>query len=417
MHPHTMSVDRLVVVGASLAGMRAAQAARRAGYEGELIVIGDEEHLPYTRPPLSKELLAGAHEAERTALPGRDRFEADWRLGRAATGLDRVRKVVILDGGEELAYDRVVLATGSRAREWSGDGAGLEGVFTLRRIEDALALRAAIGTGTRLAIVGAGFIGCEVAATATGLGAQVTVIDVAGHPLVPLGPRLGARWADRHAQAGVTLRLGAGVSELAGRDGRFHAVRLADGSEVEADIVLIALGVRLNTEWLAGSGLELDGAGAVVCDATLSTSDPDVLAAGDIASWPHPLAAGERIRVEHWTVAAEHGALAGANALLDPPEREAHTAAPFFWSDQYDLKIQAAGLPGAAGELVLIEQDPENGRFVAAGARDGRLIGVVGVGAVSRIAWYRRQLDSGAAWDDVVAAVAADEKALGPGEL
>lgn len=411
-----MSVDRLVVVGASLAGMRAAQGARRAGFEGELIVIGDEQHLPYTRPPLSKELLAGAHEVDRTALPGRDRFEADWRLGRAATGLDRARKVLVLEGGEELAYDRLVLATGSRAREWPGEGAGLEGVFTLRRIEDGLALQAAIGPGVHLAIIGAGFIGCEVAATATGLGAQVTLIDVAERPLVPLGDRLGARWADRHAQAGVSLRLGSGVDELSGHDGRFHAVRLADGSEIEADIALVALGVRLNTEWLAGSGLELDDAGALVCDATLTTTDPDVLAAGDIASWPHPLAGGERIRVEHWTTAAEHGALAGANALLDPQERTPHTAAPFFWSDQYELKIQAAGLPARADELVLIEQDPDDGRFVAAGARDGRLIGVVGVGAVSRIAWYRRQLDSGAAWDEVVAAVAADEKALGPGE-
>lgn len=413
-----MSVDRLVIVGASLAGMRAAQAARRAGHEGELVVIGDEPHLPYTRPPLSKELLSGAHEPERTALPGRDRFEADWRLGRAATGLDRGRKVVVLDEGEEIGYDRLVLATGSRARDWPGPGAGLDGVFTLRRIEDSLALREVLAPGVRLAIVGAGFIGCEVAATASARGVEVTMIDVAEHPLVPLGRRLGRRWSERHADAGVDLRLGTGVSELAaGADGSFAAVRLADGSEITADVALIALGVRLNTEWLAGSGLELDDAGALVCDATLTTADPDVLAAGDIASWPHPLAGGERIRVEHWTTAAEHGALAGANALLDAGGREPHTAAPFFWSDQYDLKIQAAGLPGIADELVLVEQDPESGRFVAAGARDGRFVGVVGVGAVSRINWYRRRLDAGASWDEVLAAVAADDKALGPGEL
>lgn len=414
-----MSVDRLVVVGASLAGMRAAQAARRAGYEGELIVVGDERHRPYTRPPLSKELLSGAHDAERTALPGRDRFDADWRLGHAATALDRERKVVVLEDGAEVGYDRLVIATGSRARTWPGPGAGLDGVFTLRRIEDSLALREAIAPGVRLAIVGAGFIGCEVAATARGLEAEVTLIDVAEHPLVPLGATLGTRWAERHAAAGVELRLGTGVDELVGDEhGRFRAVRLAGGEEVEADIALVALGVRLNTEWLSGSGLELDETGAVVCDETLtSVTDPDVLAAGDIASWPHPLAGGERIRVEHWTTAAEHGALAGANALQPADARERHISAPYFWSDQYELKIQAAGLPGRADRLVVLEQDAVGERLVMAGVRDGRLVGVVGIGAVARINWYRRQLDAGAAWDDVRAAVGADEKALGPGEL
>ncbi len=404
-------MDRLVVVGASLAGLRAAQAARAAGFGGELVVVGDEPHLPYTRPPLSKELLHGKQTPEQCALP-HGSLDVEWRLGVAATGLDRERKRVRLAGGEELAYDRLIAATGSRARLWHGPGADLEGVVTLRSLDDALALRAMLGPGTRLLIVGAGFIGCEVAASARSLGADVTVVDIAAHAMLPLGPELGGRCARMHEQHGVTIRCGVGIDAVLGSE-RTEAVQLSDGSRVEADVALMALGALPNVEWLAGAGLTLDP--GVACDGTLTTlEDPDILAAGDIAAWPHPLAGGARVRVEHWTIAAEHGQLAGRNALLDPGDRVPHEAPPYFWSDQYETKIQAVGFPGLAGGLEIVEQSPDGERLVAVGARGDQLVGVIAFNAAKRLAWYRRRLAAGAPEiDHIRELVLADDGALG----
>jgi len=402
---------QLVVVGASLAGLRAAQAARAAGFDGELVVVGAESHAPYTRPPLSKELLAGAQTPEQCSLPHAT-LEVTWRLGTRATGLDRERRRIHLDGGEELGYDRLIVATGCRPRPWHGPGADLPGVHMLRNLEDAVALREALRPGTRLVIVGAGFIGCEVAATARGLGAEVTVIDIARHPMLPLGPELGARCGRVHEERGVDIRCQTGIARVLGTE-RVAAVELGDGSRLEADVVLMALGAHPNVEWLAGSGLTLDP--GVACDGTLtSVDDPDILAAGDLAAWPHPLAGGARVRVEHWTVAAEHGQLAGRNALLAPGDRLPHEVPPYFWSDQYEMKIQAVGFPTLADGLEIIEQSVEGDRLVAVGARDGRLVGVVAFNAAKRLAWYRRQLAAGApALSDVRELVAADAGALG----
>ncbi|MDE3130778.1 MAG: FAD-dependent oxidoreductase, partial [Acidobacteriota bacterium] len=337
------SVRRLVIVGASLAGLRAAQSARAAGHGGGVVMIGREPHLPYTRPPLSKELLQRTQEFEDAALQFGE-LEVEWRLGVPAVGLDRVRRRVRLADGSEAQYDRLILATGSRARRWDGPGAHLAGVHTLRELEDAVALRAALPAARRMLIVGAGFIGCEVAASARALGVEVTLVDIAAYPLLPFGPELGERWARMHRDRGVDLRLGVGIAALRGAEGSVARAELSDGSVLEADTVLLALGSVLNTDWLAASGLELDP--AVVCDATLTTvSDPDILAAGDIAAVPLGLADGAALRVEHWTTAAEHGQLAGRNALLDPPDRARHATPPYFWSDQYGSKIQALGCP------------------------------------------------------------------------
>lgn len=378
-------MDRVVIVGASLAGLRAAQAVRSAGHSGGLVVVGDEAHLPYTRPPLSKQLLAGEQEHADCAFPGTDAVDCEWRLGAAATGLDRQGKVMALADGSELGYDRLIVATGARARTWPDQA---EGVHTLRGVEDALALRAALDAKpSRIAIVGAGFVGCEVAATARKAGVEVTLIDVADQPLVPLGPELGARAARMHREHGVDLRLG---SAVAGVDA--GGVDLASGDRIDAEVVLVALGAIPNTEWLQGSGLALDARGGILCDGTLtSVTDDDILAAGDVVSWPHPLAGGDVVRVEHWTVAAEHGALAGRNALLPAAERGDHVAPPYFWSDQYDVKIQAVGFPARAATLEIVEEDGP--RLIAeARAADGRLVGAIAFNNAKKLAAYRRRL-------------------------
>jgi 3-phenylpropionate/trans-cinnamate dioxygenase ferredoxin reductase component len=404
---------RLVVVGASLAGMRAAQAARAKGFDGELTVIGSEPIPPYTRPPLSKELLGGAQHAADVDLRS-DQLDVRWRLGVSATGLDRGARVVRLADGDEIPYDRVIVATGCRARPWPVGRVAvheLAGVHTLRDLDDALALRAELDGARRLTIVGAGFIGCEVAATARKLGVEVTLIDIAPTPMLPLGPELGARCAEIHRGHGVDVRLGTGVGAIDGSGGRVAAVTVG-GERIETDVLLIALGSALNDEWLHDSGLTLDG--GLQCDATLtSTTDPDVLGAGDIVSWPQSLLGGERARVEHWTVAAEHGRLAGANALLAPAERAPHAVAPYFWSDQYDVKIQAVGFPARAETLRILESTADGDRFVAAGERDGRLVGVIGFNAAARVAWYRRRLTPDATVAALADAVAAEPKALG----
>ncbi len=404
-----MSISRLVIVGASLAGLRAAQAARKAGFDGELVVAGEERHLPYTRPPLSKELLAGEYSPDQVHLAC-DTLDAEWRLGMSAASLDRERRRIVLANGDEVAYDRLILATGSRPRRWPGVGAELEGVHVLRTVDDSLALRAAFDERPRVAIVGAGFIGCEVAQTARKEGLDVTLIDIADTPMLPLGPELGQWCADLHRSNGVDLRLGSGVAALVG-DGRVEAVELADGSVVAADVVVVGLGAVPNTEWLAGSGLQADP--GLACDATLTTAgDPDILGAGDIASWPHPLADGEALRIEHWTVAAEQGQLAGRNVLLAPGQRKPYDAPPYFWSDQYDAKIQSLGLPGRAERLELLESTPDRSRVIYAGERDGRLIGIVAINAARRLGAYRMALADPPAFDELRATVAAESAAL-----
>jgi len=378
---------RLVIVGASLAGLRAAQAARATGFDGGLVVVGREPHLPYNRPPLSKEFLYGTHSAEQCAFPVGS-LDVDWRLGVGAVALDRAARELRLGDGEALSYQRLIIATGCRARQWQGPGAELGGVHTLRDLDDARELQAALAPGRRLAIIGAGFIGCEVAASARRRGVEVTLVDIAPHPLIPLGPRLGERWAALHRAHGVDLRLGVGIEAIHG-SGSVELVELSGGERVEVDAVLLALGSELNNEWLSDSGLELNP--AVVTDPTLTTiSDPDILAAGDIAACPVPLAGGEPMRIEHWTTAAEHGRLAGRNALLDPDEREAHTMPPYFWSDQYDLKIQVIGCPTIADEIEIVEQDGE--RFVAEYTRGGELVAAVAVNSAKRLVGYRRRL-------------------------
>jgi 3-phenylpropionate/trans-cinnamate dioxygenase ferredoxin reductase component len=275
----------------------------------------------------------------------------------------------------------------------------------LRNLEDALALRAAFDRRPRVAIMGAGFIGCEVAQTTRKEGLDVTLIDIADTPMLPLGPELGGWCADLHRSHGVGLRLGSGVAALVG-EGRVEAVELAGGERIEADLVLVGLGALPNTEGLAGSGLRADP--GLESDATLTAAgDPDILGAGDIVSWPHPLADGEALRIEHWTVAAEQGQLAGRNALVAPDERKPYDAPPYFWSDQYDAKIQSLGLPGRASRLEVLESTPDGSRMVYGGERDGHLVGIVAINAARRLGSYRLALANPPPFEELRATVAA----------
>jgi NADPH-dependent 2,4-dienoyl-CoA reductase/sulfur reductase-like enzyme len=351
--------DPIVIVGASLAGLRAAQAIRKAGHDGPVVVVGAEPHLPYTRPPLSKELL---HSEAEPALACDD-LDVEWRLGTTATGLDLARRELEL-GDERLRYDRLLIATGTRARPWPGAASRDDAhgrVFTLRDLDDALALKAALSRATSLAVIGAGFIGCEVAASARKLGLEVTLVDIAPQPMTALGPELGTRCAELHRAHGVRLKLGA-------------------PAQVDADVTVAALGAIPNTEWLRNSGLTLQP--GVVCDEYLQ-AEAHVWCAGDVTAWPHPLADGELIRIEHWTNAAEQGAAAARNLLGD---RTPYAAVPYFWTDQYDVKIQAAGLPHRAERFEYAEPD------VALGMRGDRVVAAVTFNAPRKLMQQRRQL-------------------------
>jgi len=405
-------VERVVVVGASLAGQRAAHSLRGGGFDGEIVVLGDELHPPYTRPPLSKEILVGSQLVSDCALPLRD-LEVDWRLGKRAGGLDRATKAILLDDGDAVGYDRLIAATGVRARPWPGPGGELRGVHTLRTLDDAAALAAELSPGRHLVIVGAGFIGCEVAASARKLGVEVTMLAADPHPLLPLGEMIGG-WAEAmHRGQGVDVRCDCAVVALRGNEGAVTEVELGDGSSIPADAVLVAIGAVPNSEWLADSGLALDP--GLICDETMTAAgDADVLVAGDLASFPHPHRPGSHRRIEHWTVAAELGALAGRNALLEAGERVPYAGLPYVWSDQYESKIQSIGSPGEADRFEVLESTADRGRFVVLGLLGERPVAVIAVNAAKRLNWYRRNFSQLDDRETIGRLLAAEDSVLGP---
>lgn len=381
---------RLVIVGASLAGVRAAQAVRRAAWDGELVIVGDERHAPYTRPPLSKELLTAPQApSDELLLPTVP--DAQWMLGQSAVGLDRASHELHLASGRRLRYDRLVVATGATARRWTGRGADLEGLFRIRTLDDALRLRSALDACARIAILGAGFLGSEVAAAAKMRGLDVVMVDQARTPMAILGPTLGGRCADLHRVHGVDLRLGQPVHAVLGRSGRVCALELAGGETIPVDAVVVALGAIPATDWMAGT--ELASGSGLHCDATLTShADPDVLGAGDVVYWPHPLAQGRRMRIEHWTNAADQGAHAGRNALVDPGDRLPYEGTPSFWSDQHGVRIQAVGLPAEAERFHLIHEAPEVTHLVAVGERKGCMVAGVAFNATRELLRYSQHL-------------------------
>ena len=397
----TAALEAVAVVGASLAGLRAVEALRRDGYEGRLVWIGDEPHHPYDRPPLSKELLAGGVEPDGIALrrlPYED-LAIDWRLGRRAIALDAPAREITLDDGEHLRMDGIIVATGASPRVLP-DVAPLDGVFTLRTLDDALAIRSAVETSARVVVVGAGFIGAEVAATCRTRGLQVTLLEALPVPLVRgLGPVMGDACGDLHRDHGVDLRTSTAVAGIEG-EGRVERVRLVDGSAIDADVLIVGVGVAPNTAWLEGSGLTIDN--GVVCDETCLAA-PGIVAAGDVARWPNPLFDGELMRLEHWTNASEMG-VAAARRLLAGDVGEPFAPVPFFWSDQYDVKLQFVGRSGADDELAVVHGSVEERRFVALYGRAGRLIGALGFSRPRQLMQYRRMIAERATFAHALAA-------------
>lgn len=380
----------VVIVGASLAGLSAARALRTQGYDGRVLLIGAESHRPYDRPPLSKQFLHGSVHADDLALGTDDdeTLDLDWRLGSPAVRLDRASRTVTLFSGDEVRADGVVIATGARPRTLPS-AQGLGRVHTLRTLDDAVALRETLRLGGRLVVIGAGFIGAEVASTAHALGAAVTVVEASPTPLAAaLGTEMGQVCAALHADHGVPLLTGVGVDRLVGNT-RVTAVRLHDGRELPADAVVVGIGAQPNVEWLADSGLEIDG--GVVTDAACATNVPGVVATGDCAT-SYNVHAGKPLRVEHWTHALDQPATAVATLLSGDRPREAYLAAPYFWSDQYGVRIQFAGHRRDTDTVRIVEGDPEARKFLAVYERKGQPVAVLSVDQPKLFGRWRRQL-------------------------
>ncbi len=394
----------VAVVGASLAGLRAAEELRRLGHDGRLVMIGAEPHLPYDRPPLSKELLAGDWEPDQTTLrrQGYEDLDLDWRLGRRAIALDAPGRSLELDDGDRVAFDGLVIATGSTPRALP-DQPDFEGMFMLRTLDDALALRSELDHGPRVVVVGAGFIGAEVAATCRRRHLDVTVLEALPSPMVRgLGPVLGDALGGLHRDHGVDLRVNAGVAGFeADGSGRVARVLLADGDHVDADVVVVGVGVGPTTGWLDGSGLTVDN--GVLCDATCLAA-PGIVAAGDVARWPNPVFDGELMRLEHWTNAAEQGVVAAKRLLATDDEAVPFAPVPFVWSDQYDVKIQVAGHVRGDDAMEIVDGSIEDRRFVAILGRGGRLVGAVAFSRPRLLMQYRRMVQDRVSFADALAA-------------
>ncbi|MCT2590815.1 FAD-dependent oxidoreductase [Streptomyces sp. N2-109] len=389
----------VAVVGASLAGLTAARALRAQGYDGGITLIGDERQAPYDRPPLSKDFLLSRTSAEDLALTTEDdqSLGIDWRLATAATALDTAGRRITLSDGGEVRADGVVIATGARARTLPGAG-GMSGVHTLRTLDDALALRESLCAGGPLVIVGAGFIGSEVASAALAAGVGVTVVEALPVPLAgPLGAEMGAACAGLHADHGIPVLCGSPVRELLG-GARVEGVRLEDGTVLPAAAVLVGMGSVPNTEWLAGSGLDLRG--GVRTDSRGATGLPHVVAVGDCAASYRPDAA-RHVRTEHWTDALRQPETA-VRTLLAGPDTAPGTASagggsvrgllPYFWSEQYGVRIQFAGARRDGDSVRIDSGDPEDRCFLAVYERDGRPTAVLGMDQPKQFTWWRRQL-------------------------
>ena len=398
-------LQRIVIVGASLAGLRAAETLRARGFDGELTLIGDEPHRPYDRPPLSKQVLQGNWEPDQTFFRKKDGYDAlalDMRLGVRAVSIDLRAKRVALADGTFADYDRLIIATGARVRTLSGI-APRTGLFTLRGLDDAIVLRRALMDSPRVAIVGAGFIGLEVAASCRARGLPVTVIESLPVPLSPIvGPTIGDTVAAIHRDHGVDLRTAVVVTDVLG-ESRVAGVALSDGSRIDADVVVVGIGVTPNTEWLEWSGLTIDN--GIVCNGS-GEAAPGVYAAGDVARVANRWH-GDSPRIEHWTNAVEQAVHAAENALAGPEAYTSFSSVPYFWSDQYDRKIQFIGAARPHDEMVIIDGSLADRTLTALYRRDDRVVACLAVNQPRALIKYRKLLAAGASWDAALSGTAA----------
>ena len=392
-----MKLKSVAVVGASLAGLRAVEALRKCDYEGRLTLFGAEAELPYDRPPLSKEVMTGERAPEDVTFRDLAHFEnlgVDLHLGCAVAGLD-VADQTILVGEDRFHFDGLIIATGTTPRALKGAD-GLGGIFTLRTMRDAVAIRKAMHPGSKVVVVGAGFIGSEVASSARAAGLDVVIVEALKVPLAgAVGEEMGQACSLLHGDNGTQLRCGVGVEGFEGTKD-VEAVRLTDGSIIETDVVVVGIGVKPATGWLEGSGLEIrDG---VVCDQFLAAG-PGIYAAGDVARWWNPLFE-EEMRVEHWTNAAEQGGLAARN-LVAGSKGNPSQSVPYFWSDQYGSRIQFAGR-ATADEVQVVSGSIDQRRFVALYRRGDRLVGALGLNRSKVLMQYLVQIGQSASWDEAV---------------
>lgn len=369
------AIEQIVVVGASMAGGRAVEALREGGFDGRIVLVGDEPVRPYERPPLSKDVLRGATPGDKAFLRPSDYYaeqRIDLRAGTRAERLDLADRTVLLSTGERLRYDRLLIATGATVRRLNVPGVDRPGVFYLRTLADVEAIRAALAEARRVVVVGAGFIGAEVAASCRMLGLEVSVLEVLPVPLQRvLGDRVGALYANIHRDHGVDLRLGEGIARFEGGD-RLEAVVTSSGQSIPAEVAVVGVGVRPAVDWLEGSGLVLDN--GVMVNEFCEASVPGVYAAGDVANWWHP-GLGERLRVEHYENAQNQG-IAAAKSMLGVGEP--YGPVPYFWSDQYDLTLQYVGHASGQDE-VIFRGDPADQRFLAFYLRQGQLRAALGI--------------------------------------
>jgi 3-phenylpropionate/trans-cinnamate dioxygenase ferredoxin reductase subunit len=384
-----------VIVGASLAGAKAAEALRKDGFDGELTLVGQEGERPYERPPLSKEYLRGEAGPDRLFVHKEGYYDAaqtELRLGQTVTDIDVAHQAVVLESGERLPYTSLLLTTGARPRRLSVPGADLGGVHYLRTMANSAALRDAIKGASRLAVIGAGWIGCEVAASARQMGAPVVMVELAPLPLQRvLGAEIGSFYRDLHADHGVEMYFGVGTESLVG-SGEVEGVCLADGRTLPADVVVVGVGVAPETELAERAGIEVQN--GVVTDEFLQTSSPGIFAAGDLANAFHPLF-GQRVRVEHWANARNQGPAAARNML---GKNRPYGRVPYFYSDQYDVSMEYSGFAPAWDEVV-IRGEVASRQFMAFWLKDGRVDAGMNVnigdaaGKISDLVSSRRVVD------------------------
>ncbi len=394
-----MSEKRVLIVGAGLGGLRTAEALRANGFTGEITIVGDEAHQPYNRPPLSKEALSSGLSHDELKFRQRDSVaDVIWVLGSAAEKLDVENQKVTLANGTAQTFDALVIATGIRPRLLPIPGP-TQGLFTLRTLNDAHSLKAAIKPGSNVVILGSGFIGCELAATATRLGANVHVVSLDAEPMImPMGTDLGAAMRNRHEAKGVTFHLGHTVQTFNGEQS-IESVTLDSGEIIEADVVVEAIGSVPNTEWLQGNGLNLDNGVLVDSNMRAVGAKVPIYAVGDIANHPNKFYGDQTRRIEHWNMPTETGKRAGAALAAELAGNDLPTddffALPAFWSDQYEYQLQSYGLPGAATSHKVVSGELAGACIVEYFDSEGVLCGVIGIDTLKELMPYRKQFMEG----------------------